>query len=345
MKFKKIAAVCLAGVMAASMFTGCGMNKNATLASATDINVTLGFGNFFCRYTQASIDELYRGYFGEDVWSSDIYGYGSTMEDTIKSDVMGTLHDMYTLKNHMSEYGVSLSDAQKQKITEVATEFMNNNPKKTLKEMGASQELVEEMLTLYTIQSVMHEAIIAKADTNVSDEEANMRGYSYIRVSTAGTYDSSYNYVEYTEEEVLDIKNNLRVFYDSVTDSTALETLAEAAEYTVSKGTYDADNTSLDEAVKAALDALSEGEMSEIIETDSYSYILRLDAETDEEATASNRESIIEQRQSDLYDEVLSGWQEDDGWKVDAKALAKITFDDNFAEETETETETQTESK
>lgn len=38
--------------------------------------------------------------------------------------------------------------------------------------MGATEDIVEEYLTLVTIQARMHEAIIADADTNVSDEEA-----------------------------------------------------------------------------------------------------------------------------------------------------------------------------
>ena len=61
--------------------------------------------------------------------------------------------------------------------------------------------------------------------------------------------------------------------------------------------------------------------------------------DTDEDATESNRESIIKQRQDDLYDSVLEGWQESDGWTVDDKKLTKIDFKNRFTQTTESDTE------
>ena len=64
-------------------------------------------------------------------------------------------------------------------------------------------------------------------------------------------------------------------------------------------------SVSLDTSVKKALDDLKEGETSDVIETDSALYIVRLDSETDKDATEKNRQNIIDKRKSDLYNEVL----------------------------------------
>ena len=61
--------------------------------------------------------------------------------------------------------------------------------------------------------------------------------------------------------------------------------------------------------MKKALDDLKEGETSDVIETDSALYIVRLDSETDKDATEKNRQNIIDKRKSDHYNEVLEGWQ------------------------------------
>lgn len=105
---------------------------------------------------------------------------------------------------------------------------------------------------------------------------------------------------------------------------------------------------SLDTSVKKALDDLKEGETSDVIETDSALYIVRLDSETDKDATEKNRQNIIDKRKSDHYNEVLEGWQKKDGWKVNKKNVAKISFknsltqqDPNASTETQTSTETQ----
>ena len=91
-----------------------------------------------------------------------------------------------------------------------------------------------------------------------------------------------------------------------------------------------------------------EGETSDVIETDSALYIVRLDSETDKDATEKNRQNIIDKRKSDHYNEVLEGWQKKDGWKVNKKNVAKISFknsltqqDPNASTETQTSTETQ----
>ena len=109
-------------------------------------------------------------------------------------------------------------------------------------------------------------------------------------------------------------------------DGATLDKVAEDNDQKVTTGTYDADNDTLDEDVKKALDGLKEGETSGLIETSDKAYFVRVDKDTDEEATKQNRTTIINQRKDDLYQEVLSGWQKDDNWKVDEKAIKKIEF-------------------
>jgi foldase protein PrsA len=288
------------------------------------------------RYRQAAMDEFYRMYLGDDVWS--------TYADTTKSSVLDDIHELYTLKNHMADYGVSLTDEETQAIADAAKAFLDANDAATLKEIGADEDTVVEYLTLYTIQSKMKAAIKAEADTTVTDEEANMRAYTMLCFSTAGSYDSDYNYVELTDEEVAAVEEQAKAAFAEITSPSDIETVAEEYGLTATNGTYDADDTSLADEVKTALDGLSEGEMSDLVTTDTGYYILRLDAETDEEATETNRESIIEDKQNDHYDEVLSGWQENDGWTVKDRQISKVEFRNLFtAPEEESTEDTETE--
>lgn len=339
MRTKKLAALCLTGAMVISMLTGCGINKNEVVVTYNNGEVTMGLVNFLVRYEQTASTGIYEMYFGEDPWNSDAYGAGSTMGDSLKEDIIEEIHEMVTLRDHMSEYGVSLSDEEKSAITNAAKAFMSANDAKTLQAMGATQEIVEEVLSLYTIQHKMHHEIIADVDTVVSDEEANMTAYTMVRFNTGGYYDSSYNYVAYTEEEAAEIKAQAEEFYAAVTDPAELEAIAEEKGYSASTGTYDADDTSLEEAVRTALEGLDEGQMAELITTDSASYVVRLDAKTDEEATEENRQDIIAEREDTLYDDTLSGWQEEDNWTVKERALAKIDFKDVYTIPSEESTE------
>ena len=62
-------------------------------------------------------------------------------------------------------------------------------------------------------------------------------------------------------------------------------------------------------------------------------------------ATETTRQNIISQRQSDLYDETLKGWEDEHDWTVKDSVWAKVTFDNLFTTTVQdTETETVTES-
>ena len=339
MKIKKLMALLLAGALTVSAFIGCGVDKDATVATLGEQEVSLGLVNFMSRYQQAQISEAYVYHFGKDVWTQDLSSNGTTMEEDMINEVVEEVHEMYTLKAHMSDYNVEITAEEEAAIAEAVKAFMEANSKEALDELGATEEIVTEMLTLRTIKEKMSVAIKADVDREVSDEEANMRGYSMVSINIAGEYDSSYtNYTEYTDDEVAEITSNAEKMAEALKvggESVTLESVAEEFGYSVTTGTYDADNTTLAENVKTTLDGLAVGEVSGLLTTDDALYFVRLDTETDETATETNRNSIITERENTLYTEVLEGWQTDDGWKLDEKKLEQIKFKNNFTQTTE----------
>lgn len=344
MRIKKIAASLISSVLAASMLAGCGVNKDAVVATLDGKEITLGVANFSARLQQAQYDDFYVAYFGEDVWSSDLYGNGSTMEDNTKDSVIGSLQELYTVKAHMDDYGVSLTEEEQTAIADAAAGFMSDNTDEAIEALGATEDIVKEYLTLLTVQTKMYDAIIVDADTEVSDEEANTSAYSYVRVSKTTYTDDNGNAVEYTDEQKAELAAKMDVMLHE-TEELPLETVAENNGYTVSTGTFAADNTTLDEAVLTALQGITEeGGIADVVETDSYYYILRLDKITDEEATEEHRQEIIEERQSDYYTEIVEGWKEASEWTLNEKVWKKVSFDNLFttvAPETETVEETE----
>lgn len=342
MKVKKIASLILSGVLAASVLTGCGVDSNAVLATLDGEDITLGVPYFATRLQQAQYDDFYVAYAGESVWQTDMYGYGMTMEDTTKAEMITSIRDLYVLENHMADYGVSLSEEEMAAIQAAAAEFISDNSEEALEALGATEEIVAEYLELVTIQNKMYFAIVADADTEVSDEEANTSAYSYVRVSKTTRTTEEGESVAYTDEEKELLAKDMKAFAADVAEAT-LEEAAENHEYTVETGTFAADTTTLEEAVLTALQGLKEGQVSDLVETDNYYYVLRLDAATDAEATEAHRQSIIATRQSELYTEVLNGWTDAAEWDVDEKVWAKVKFDNLFTMSEETEAVADTE--
>lgn len=346
MRNKKVAAALLTVCMTAGILSGCAngtnIDPNATFATLDDTTIIMGVANFCAKYEQAMYDSFYRSYFGEDMWNSDMSGTGSTMTDDVKSGVVDNIQQLYVLDAHKDEYGVSVTAEEDAAMDAAVDEFIAANSKKAIKLIGAeNKENAKEMLRLNTVSKKMYDAITAEAEVEVTDEEAAQRTFSYVVMDTTGTYDENSNLVEYTEEE----KEELKVIATTISACDDFETTVENSGYTVSTASYGSaadTDTTFDVAVLEAADALSEGEISNVIETDSALYVLRLDKEYDEEASAAKKEQLIQQKKDEYYNDIVSGWKDASTYTVNEEEWAKVNFDRPFAAPAVEETETAT---
>ncbi|MDY3917801.1 MAG: hypothetical protein SOZ59_02220 [Candidatus Limivivens sp.] len=338
--YKKLLTVGLCVCLAAGTLTGCGSDAAKTVIQVGDTKIEYSLVNFMLRYNQSQMQSWYGSFLGDDYWTT----YGTQSRDSIVED----LEEMVLLEQHMDEYGVSLSDEEKSSITDAAAAFMEANEKDTLEAMNATQEVAERALTLYTIRTKMYNAIIADVDTNVTDEEAAQKTVRFAYFSTGSTTDEDGNSVERTDEEKEEIKAQAQQVLDAVKAGTDMdEALAEVDETkTSTTSSYGADNGTLSDVLKEEAEKLTEdGQVAEnLIEAETGYYVLQMMTTFDEEATESQKETIISERKSDLYTEVTDGWKESTEIKTEDKLLEKMDFTDTWQlKETETESEAETE--
>ena len=328
---KRMMALLLSGVLAVSMFAGCGskLDKTATVATLEDTEVSLGVANFAARLQQAQYDDFYTMYFGQNAWKTDMYGYGTTLEDDLKSSVLQNLNAMYAMKANMADYGVEITSEDVAAISAAAESFISSNSAEAVEALGAEREYVEAYLELLTIQARMYDEIVKEANTNVTEAEANTSSYSYVRVSRTNYVDEEGKSVEHTEETLAKLATEMESFMTAV-EADGFDEAAKANEYNVYEGTFNNKTTGIDEKVLAALGTLGEGEVSDLIETASQYYVVRLDAKTDKDATEANRQNIIAERQNALYTEVVEGMMKELTWKVNERVWEQVSFKNLF---------------
>lgn len=313
----------------ATFFTGCtSINGNEVAATLDGEEIKADFVNFYLRLQQANYEYSYMSIFGSDMWTTDMTGTGVEYQETVKTSAMTNIQEMLILEKHTSDYDVSLTDEEVAAIDAAAESFMADNDKETIKIMTASKEIVARVLTLYTIQYKMEEAIIADADREVSDEEAAQKTIQYLFFSTADTTDTDGNTVALTDEEKAEIKEKAQGILDLAKVSGDLQAAATEIDdtLTVSTASYGTDDTDVADELKTAGDALAEGDFADLIETDSGFYIVKLQSEFDEEATATRKEEIIAEREQALFDEVYGAWEEESDFVIKEKVLEKISF-------------------
>ena len=273
-----------------------------------------------------------------------------TVGENLKEDALTSIEQAFLMRQHASEYDVALTDEEVQGAKDAAAAFVEDNDAETLTKLGVTQEDIEDVMQVYAIQSKMYGPMIADVDTEVSDEEAQQSSISYVQVSTEGTEtDENGETVELTDEEKAEKKEIAQTFLDRLNASEdpatadfsdlrteindelnaqrrAEEAAADTAEdgtdaaedstdeiyLTASETTFGADDEDLDEALKEAAQTLSDGQVyAEVIEGENAYYVVRMNSVLDREATDSQKETIVQERQAEAYSNQLDTWVEE----------------------------------
>ena len=204
MKAKRLTALLLTAVLGASILTGCGkgIDEKKTGATLDGQEISLGFMNFMAKYQQAIYEGQFSAMFGStDFWSQDMMGDGTDMETSVKKNVAESIEQFYLLEKHMADYKVEITDEEMTAMDEAAKKFMEDNTSKAVKQIGATEEYVKEMLRLNTIQAKMRAEMDKEVDTKVTDKEAAQKTISYVSVNRKSTTDEEGNTKEYSDEE------------------------------------------------------------------------------------------------------------------------------------------------
>lgn len=322
---KRLFALALAGVLAAATLTGCGSLKgDETVATVDDTKIDADLANFFARYTQATYETYYSAYLGEDMWNSDASD-GETYEESVKSSVLKSLEDMILLEKHMEDYDVSITDEDKAMIKETTQQFLNDNSLDDKNLVSGNEKTVNRALTLMAVQQKMRTAIQAGADTEVSDEEAAQKSMDYVFISYQ-TKDDSGNSKDVSDDEKAQLKSQAEAIASGLKEGGDLNALAEEQGATVQTLTFDKDTTSPDEDLIKAVDALGEGESTDVIETEKGCYVAKVTSLLDRTATDSKKSQIVQERQTKLYDDTVKKWRKKADIKVHKGVWEKVSF-------------------
>ncbi|MCD7885220.1 MAG: hypothetical protein LUI87_16195 [Lachnospiraceae bacterium] len=305
---KRAAVFGLSASLLATSLAGCSKSESsafdadAVLMTINEEEVPAGLFKFAVHYSQAQTQYIYDSYFGDNSFSYE-YSDGYTIGDMVKSSALASFEEMILARQHMDEYEVELTEDEETAISEAAAAFIEANDEEVLTAMSATQEIVEEYLSLITIQNKMETAMSADVDREVSDEEAAQRRieYVYVAMETEGE----------TEEE---------------TDTEEAETDSEAAESDSEEETAEADSDEDNEETETAADTESETAL-----LTGTTAVKTTSADETETETADAGEAETDAAEEDTED------------AEDAEADEETDTEEASEEETEIETETETE--
>ena len=326
---KRVTALGLAGMLAVTGLTGCGsMNNDDVVATVGESEIKLGVANFYARMQQAQYETYYAGMMGttgEELWAKETDG--KTYEQSVKSDMIKSLENMYILEQHASENDVVLSEDEKKAIDKAAEEFDENNALEDKEAVSGYNKYVKKVLELITIQSKMEDAMTADVDTEVSDDEAAQKAMKYVVYSY--TKDENDSTSTMSETEKTEVKKKATDFAEKLknSDTKDIDAVASEAGMEVQTATFDSESTSPNADLVKAADALTaEGDVTDAIETDSGIYVAKVTSFLDRTATDAKKQSIVEERKKDQYDDLLKKWRKKTDINLNKRVWKKVDF-------------------
>ncbi|MBQ9157058.1 MAG: peptidyl-prolyl cis-trans isomerase [Eubacterium sp.] len=355
----RLAAAACSVILAAGMLAGCGNSKSTglttdgdkTLFSYNGVDVPLKEAWIYARMSAAQYEQTYSSYFGENFWTmsmgQDEDGNPTTFEDYAKEQTITQIKQIIVLDSKAEELGLSLDDTDKENCAKYAEAFAKDETGKgILKECGAGQEDMQKIYEDNALASKVQEDMIKDTDTNVSDDEARETSIARVVFATTTTGEDGQT-TDMSEDEKAKVLKTAKAAYEKLAGGTAIEDIAEEQEYTNTTETFAAGESEEGEAFEKKLAGMKDGDIVDgVQECDNGYVIAQLTAYTDQDATEQHRQSIIAQRQQELFQETYDKWTEDleKDWDyktaVDQELWAQVVLHSEESTATESAAET-----
>ena len=365
--FKKLAAAGLSAIIAGSLLAGCGSTADTaqidgtkTVVTINEDEVQLGTLSFLAKYQQAQMYSVYTSYFG----SAEIFDMvmdessGETYGETLKGYALDSIEEMVLLRQHAEEYGVTLTAEEEEQIDKVAQAYIDENSEDVRAVIGASKENVIELLKLQLIKSKMLEPMAADVDTEVSDEEAQQSGVTYVKIDKATEDDfadensDESSLADSSVAENVDVAAqveaaNAEKYSQAEAVLAAVQAsgnVAEADMTTIANGinadlyaqtgqftTHNTEDTVLDMAIVEAVAGLADGTLVDhVVESSDGTawFVVRFDSAYDETATQEIKDEKVKSRKQEAYDKLYTEWKDSAKITVDEAVLATLIISD-----------------
>lgn len=320
----KFLGICL---LLAAALTACGKKEEVAVSLGKE-KIYMDEVNFYTRMNQYEWEQAYADYLGEEMWTKDLDGSGKTLAAGLKDQVLDTVLQMHIFSSHAKDYEVELTKEEKKEISERTKSFLDSHEKSLLEAAGATEKLVQELLTRNALAEKVSEAIVADYEPKLPAESYAMKKMSYCLISTEGTFDAEGNHTPATAEEIRQAKGNAEKLAKAIQESGDFQGEVEKAGYVVVESYFLDDSAEgNEEAVVEAVKRLAVGETAGPIHTDRGYYLVRYDSDYDEAAAAQKKEALILEKKEAKCQETFEAWKKEAGAEVNQEAWDGLKVD------------------
>jgi len=289
---------------------------------------------------QAQYEEVY----GTDVWSTpigeDSEGNTYTFADSVRSGLMDQIMMVAMMNEKVAEYGVELTDEERERSVANADEFMANLTEDQIQTAVLNSGIIEKVLLENTIADKVYDAVTKELYEQLDEKDYRQRVVYDVQFELYKNKSDDESGM--TEAVAMTKKQKKR---QKAKAEQALVMLKSGTSYSKVKKSLDAslsgeivyckanEDSFSEDLIEAANSLKKEGDYSEIIEAENAYHVLVLVSEYDKTKTTKYLNENTDFIKSDLFAQQMTVWQkeEDENWdydkEIDSDALAAVAFE------------------
>lgn len=265
----------------------------------------------------------YESVYGEEIWNTSLDGV--TLEQNVKETVLEKAAQIKTMYLLAKEKGIVLEQADEEKISQAAREYMQGLNEKERELLGADEELIQKLYREYAMANKIYEEIIRDINPEISDDEARTITVQHILLRTYSR-DGNGRRVEYDQtakESVYEKACRIReMAVNGEHDFSELAT--RYSEDTVI--TYSFGKGEMDEHFEEAAFMLETDEISPVVESESGYHIIKCLNTFNREETDANKQKIVEERRNEAFGKVYDEFVKDLARRLNDTVWEQITL-------------------
>ena len=247
-----------------------------------------------------------------------------SLEENVKDNALAKLAQIKTMNLMAEAYGTTLSSDEAELIEAAAKEFYDslNETEKSLLEVD--YDTVLDTYTEYALAQKLYGFIIRDINPEVSDDEARTIKVQHILIKTYAK-DGTGKKIPYTENSRRKAKAKAEEAYALAVEGTdfdeLIRTYGDNEIGTISFGKGD-----MDPVLEEIAFNLSNGQISEVIETEDGYVILKCISTFDKAETDANKIKIVEEKRKEVFEEQYNAFVDSLTRHLNQKLWNEITF-------------------
>lgn len=309
------------------LITGCQQKAVESEAAKTEV-FTLGKESIYLNEVwiyAKTIQQEYEKNYGTGIWTVELQnedGDAQTVETITKEDVIREILQVKVLVQKADSFGVALTQEEEEKILQQAQDFINGLTDADKAEIGATQELAQQVYEENAIAGKVYDRIMQEGGVEVSDEQCRQTKVYDLYFPTY-TEQGEDDFTAYTEEEKEAQRQKAEEAYQRITDaedSLNIETAAyeygcmNSDFYTMSREEY---IEQYGQELTEQLYALEDGAYLGVVESPYGYHVFQMIALTDAEATRDKKTELEAELKKAYFAEVYQDYLDelDSTWK------------------------------